>query len=52
MKTISVTWMDGQQRKFDMDSYSVHDGVIWLIARNKRPVLIPVRNVRIIEEEE
>jgi hypothetical protein len=52
MRTILVTWMDGQQRKFDMDSYSVHDEVIWIIVRNRKPVLIPVRNVRIVEEEE
>ena len=52
MKTINVTWMNGQQRKFDLDRYTISDGVIRLIPLHGLYKVIPVHNVMIIEEEE
>jgi hypothetical protein len=52
MRTVQITWMNGNIRKFDVDTYSVHDGAIWLVSRNVRPKVIPTHNVMIMEEED
>jgi hypothetical protein len=44
--------MNGQQRKFDVERYTISDCVIRLITLNAGQKVVPLQNVMILEEEQ
>ena len=54
MKSLTITWVNSQQRKFDVEKYTISDGVIRLYPINKSGAMkvVPTHNVMILEEDE